>query len=219
VPGARQDAQFGLEAVEVAPRELLASSDVGHEALDLTHRAVGTVAPLSDGWWRSDAGERVHERVDRGLSVERCAPPGRREVAPLRQLPRRAAQAATRAVVRRATVSRLAKRAAHTRPRVGELVLEPALEDAREVTARDVLGRHLESRIHPGLDGSLAQQLGTEGVNGPDARHLELGKRVLEPPAVLGRSGRVLSLALDRGAEAELQLTRRRVGEGDGHHA
>src|SRR6185503_13078346 len=49
-----------------------------------------------------------------------------------------------------------------------KLGLEPAAERAVEQWARDVVGRDLEARIHAGLDRTLAQQVGTERVDGAD---------------------------------------------------
>src|SRR4029453_17440322 len=113
----------------------------------------------------------------------------------------------------------LAQRPAHAGSGRGELALEPAIEDAREVTTGDVLGGDLEARIHPRLDGPLAEQLRAEGVDGADPRNLELRKRVLEATALVARACRILPAAFDGCTQPQLQLAGGGVGEGDGHHA
>ena len=69
-------------------------------------------------------------------------------------------------------------------------------------------------RIDPRLDRPLAQQVGAERVDGPDARLLQAGERLDQPPARLRRARRVQARLLDPDAQAQLQLTRRGLGEG-----
>ena len=94
-----------------------------------------------------------------------------------------------------------------------ELLLEPALEGAVEEAVRDLARRDREHRVDPGLHRSLAQQVGAESVNRPDARLLELAERAVQRLA-RARAARLL----DRPPEAELQLTGRRVRERDRDH-
>src|SRR5262249_62302010 len=87
-----------------------------------------------------------------------------------------------------------------------QLPLEPAIEDAREQAARHIVGGHLELRINPRLHRPLAQQLGAECVDGADARDLELRQGVPQVLTLGRRSALVLTVALDRRTQAELQL-------------
>ena len=183
MPRPREDAQLGLEAIIVTPRELLTTGDIGDEAFDLADGAVAAVAPVGQGRGLADSGERRHQVVDGAIAVERFAAPRRRKVSPLHEVPRRTPQAAARGVSRRAATSGLTQCTAYPGSRVGELALEPALENAGEVPARNVLGRHLELWIDSRLHRPLAQQLGAERVDGADACDLELGQRLLEPAA------------------------------------
>jgi len=50
-----------------------------------------------------------------------------------------------------------------------------------------VFGSDLEARIDARFDRTLAQQVGAEGVDRPDARFLELGKSRRE--SIAGRGG------------------------------
>ena len=95
--------------------------------------------------------------------------------------------------------------------RVGERLLEPAVEGAPEERAGDVLGRDLEERIDPRLDRPLAEEIAAEGVNRADPRLLELGSAASRCAAA-GESGATASAhPLDLGAETELQPRRRRA--------
>src|SRR5262249_23005247 len=58
---------------------------------------------------------------------------------------------------------------------------------------------------------------GAEGVDGPDARDLELGERVVEAAALV--VGRGSAGALELGAQAQLHLAGGLVGERDGDEA
>src|SRR5262249_21160101 len=156
---------------------LLPAGDVGEEAIDLVHGAVAVVDVVARRRRRTDTGERFHDGVDGRVAVERFPTPGRREVAPLHQLPPRTAESRPGAVLRPSAANLLAQRTPHTRAGLGELALKPAIEDAAEQASCDVLGRDLELRIDPGLHRPLAEQLGAERVDGADAGHLELRER------------------------------------------
>ena len=66
-----------------------------------------------------------------------------------------------------------------------ERVLKPGGEGLVVEALLLVLGRDLEERIDARLDGTLAQDVGAERVNGPDARRLELLERVVETLSLL----------------------------------
>ena len=70
----------------------------------------------------------------------------------------------------------LPRTAALLSPWVDLTLTAPSLEERRHL----VLARHLEGRIHVGLDRALAQEVRAERVDGPDARHLQLGQRLLK---------------------------------------
>src|SRR5262249_25271801 len=108
-----QLAQLRLEAVVVAPRELLPPSDVGEEAIDLVHGAVAVVDVVARRRRRAHTGERLHDGVDGRVAVERVPAPGRREVAPLHQLPPRPAESRPGAVLGPSPAHLLAQRAPH----------------------------------------------------------------------------------------------------------
>src|SRR5262249_27717185 len=139
LPG--QLAQLRLEAVVVAPRELLPPSDVGGEAIDLVPAAVAVVDVGARRRGRADPGARPPARVDGRVAADRDPTPGRREVAPLHQLPPRPAESRPGPVLRPSPAHLLAQRAPHAWARLGELALEPAIEDAAEQASGDVLGR------------------------------------------------------------------------------
>ena len=113
----------------------------------------------------------------------------------------------------------LAERAPDSGTGRGELCLEPAIEDPCEEPTGDVVGSDLELRVDPRLDGSLAQQLRTEGVDRADARRLELRQRLLQARPLRRRATGLVAPALDGVAQPELQLAGGRVGEGDRDHA
>src|SRR5581483_11991346 len=96
---------------------------------------------------------------------------------------------------------------------LGQLLLEPAVERTLEEPARDVVRGDLEGRVDARLDGMLAEEVGTERVDRPDARLLELGERLPEPrPGGLRRRGGLPRL-LDPRPETKLHLPRRRLRE------
>ena len=88
------------------------------------------------------------------------------------------------------------------------------VEDA---LARD-LGRDLEAGVEAGLERPLAQERAGEGVDGGDGRALEV-VRGREQALALGFVLRVLDRFLDAVAQAQLQLARGLLGEGDGDDA
>ena len=216
VPVALEADEVGLEAVVVPGADGLGARHVVHEPRDLRERPGEEVVGVSA---RHPLGERRHlrdEAVDRTVAVEAGrAPPRGREVAPLHERVNGAAEQPARSVLAGAA----AEDAPDAGSRVGEHGLEPAVEGAVEERAGDVVRRHLEERVDAGLDRPLAQEVGAEGVDRPDARLLQLRERAGEELARLGRATRLLPRAFDLAAEPELQLARRRVREGDRHHA
>src|SRR5262249_56706111 len=119
------------------------------------------------------------QRLARAASAHAVATAGRKRP-PLHRPPRRVAEPAPRAVLTPLPAHMLAERPPDPRARRRELRLEPAVEDAREEPPCDVVRRHLELRVDLRLDRPLAQQLGTEGVDGADASRLELRQRLLK---------------------------------------
>ncbi len=88
------------------------------------------------------------------------------------------------------------------------------MKDFKVEKIGDVTWRDREERVDARLDRSLAEEVGAEGVDRPDARLLELAERIVER-AGGSRAPRVL----DRLPEPELQLARGGVRERDGDHA
>ena len=202
----------------VPARELLAPSDVDDEAVDGVHRAVGIVevTALRRG---PDRRQRLHQIVDGGAAVEILTSPGRGKVPPLHERPRRLAQRRAGTVVRGPSGTHLLPEdTPHARAGIGERRFEPPVEDAVEEATRDVLGRHLELRVHARLHRALAQQVGAEAVDRADGRGLELRQRRLQPVALDRGPFRVLPLSFDGRSQPQLQLACRRVREGDRNH-
>src|SRR5262249_3736393 len=132
VPLARQRAQLGLEAVMVSSGDLLVTCHIGGEALDEAHRANDGAPPAVQHGRRTDGRERDPDGVHSSVTIERLAPPSRREVAPFHQLPGGVTEACPRAVVLLPPPHLVAQHAPYPWTRSGELCLEPAVEDARE---------------------------------------------------------------------------------------
>src|SRR5205807_167862 len=142
-----------------------------------------------------------HDLVDLAVALEGGARPRRREVAPLDQLARGALENGARAT----GPGPPSEDATNPDTRMIELRLEPAREGAREEHARHVVGRDAEERVHAGFDRPLAQQLGAEGVNGADARGLELRQGGAKARLALGWTVGRLARALERRPEPKLQ--------------
>jgi hypothetical protein len=96
-----------------------------------------------------------------------------------------------------------------------EGLLEPVVEHLLEQGGRLLLGHDHEARVDDRLDRPLAQDVGAEPVDGADAGQLQLSERAIEPGLLLGRGVRRAALAIDLGAQAQLHLAGRLVGEGD----
>src|SRR6185436_15977806 len=94
------------------------------------------------------------------------APPGAVEVAVLRQLPPGVPEPLARRRIARAHLA--AQQAADTFRRVADGALEPGVEGLAEEPILDVAGRDLEDGIDARLHRALPQQVGAEGVDGPD---------------------------------------------------
>ena len=164
------------------------------------------------------------EAVDVTVAIERAPGPLRREVAPVRQRERRAAQAIDRTIRRRARAGTeesrrgggAAERAADAFGRIRELLLQPRAERLVEQPLGLRLGEHGEQRIDTRLDRTFAQQVGAEPVNRADVGLFEIRERRIERFA---RDGvlRAPPLPLERFAQPQLQLARRFFRERDRH--
>ena len=102
---------------------------------------------------------------------------------------------------------------AHPLARLVEDSLEPSLERRVEHLARNVFGRDFEHRIDARFHRPLAQQVGAERMNRSDPRFFELLERQVETRAPFARRFRALARAFDFGAQPQLQLARRLLGE------
>ncbi len=143
------------------------------------------------------------------------------EVAPLGQLARGIADAVHRTVFGAARRS-LRPHAAPQRPaqslrRIFQLLVQATTGTLRRTAARARLGEHLEQRIDARFDRTLAQQVGTEAVNGADVGLLEPLNRVGEVLLHV-RLGSALPQAFQLLADSQLQLAGRLLGERDRHH-
>src|SRR6266850_5300149 len=160
--------------------------------------------------------ERRDVTVDPTGAIEGRPLPRMRKIAPLGEHAAGAAQAVDRAAATGAAAegrrARPPERALQALGRIAQRLLEPRAERARVQTVRLRLGQDGEQRIDARLDGTLAQQLGAESVNGVDVGFFERLERVLERSAD-GPIGRFRALALQFLAQPELQLTRRLLRE------
>ncbi len=161
---------------------------------------------------RQDHSDQV---VDRLITVEFLALPGRGEVPPFEQFARRRDQNRPRPFA----IGQLApaQHPPQRRTRSGERMLEPAVERGIEEPALDFVRRDLEHRVDARRDRPLAQQVGAEGMNRADVRLLEFLQRGFQ---TLPRGGvevmLVVAGALDRGPQAQLEFAGRLFGEGHG---
>jgi hypothetical protein len=116
------------------------------------------------------------------------------------------------ALPRRITEARLAaQQPADPLGRIGHGLLEPRVEGLVEQPVRRLARGHLEERVDAGLHRPLAQQVGAERMDGPDLRDLQPRQRQREA-VVLDRGGARARL-LQLGAQPQLHLARRLVGE------
>ena len=186
-----------------------------HESGDLDERlreVVLGIAALGPG---CQIGHLGHQILELGLAVEALqASPRSREVAAIHQRAGRVSEQRPGALLARPA----AEDPLHPGPGLGELALEPAVEGAVEELVGNVFRRHLELRIDPGLDRPLAQEIGAEGVDGPDPGLLEPGECIGQALALGLRHGFVPAGALDLGSQPELHLARGDLGEGHRHH-
>ena len=186
-----------------------------HRPADLVERAaqpvIGTTI-LGDARQFLDV---VNEAIDLAIAIEGNPLPRRIEVAPLTQRIR----CATRYRPRTFALDRIAtpQQSAHTRTRVFQGLLEPALECAFEGRGGDIFGSDLEGRVNARLDRAFAQQIRAERMDGADARLFEFRKRA-EKIVALGIVERfvIVTGALDFLAQSKLQLARRLLSERDG---
>jgi len=223
--------QRGLEAVVVAvPRPLGAARVLAQPPRGPRVEVQAVLLPVRR--LLGEVGVVVHvaeHLVDERGAVEGLTRPRRRKVAPVAQRPAGLAQPPGRTirplVVREARETRSpAERPPHTLRRVLELLLEPAVEGPRVKPLGLGLGQHLEPGIDARLDRPLAQELGTETVNGGDVGLLEVSQRVFQvTPALGGRCRRwalgapsareLLARSLEAGAETQLELAGGLLGE------
>ena len=209
-PLAEQADQRRLEPVVVPGRHSLARADVLAQP---PQRPEVRVERVRGGRARGELClKAVHprdERLDRRRPVERAPLPRRPEVAPAGDLPTRPPEPVDRVAVERAP----AQRAPEPFRRGLELLGEPGVEGAAVERLGLRLRQHLEARVHARLDGPLVEKVVAEAVDRADARLLEVGDGVLEPRAPRATLGRPLALLLESGAQSELQLAGRLLGE------
>src|SRR6266849_8488577 len=113
--------------------------------------------------------ERRDVTVDLTGVIEGRPLPRMRKIAPLGEHAAGAAQAVDRAAATVAAEDRRARppeRALQALGRIAQRLLEPRAERPRVQTVGLRLGQDGEQRIDARLDGTLAQQLGAESVNG-----------------------------------------------------
>ena len=208
--------ELRLQAVLVAAADRFPPPHALDEARDLRQRLREAILGIPRRVGGPELRQLGHERVDRAIPVERgVAPPGRGEIPSLDELARCTAEQGAGSLL----AGSPAEETADGLARLGEGRLEPAVEGPVEERSRDVVGGDLEEWVAARLDRPLAEEVDAERMNRPDARLLELGECVGQAgaPRIAGRG--VLACGLDRRPQAELQLARRRVGEGDGDHA
>ena len=159
----------------------------------------------------------LDQAIHIAVAIEDAARPRSREVAPLREVPRRPAQAIDRRVFARDGAEALPdgspQRAAHAFARILELRLDPRAERVLEQALRLRLGQHREQRIDARFDWTLAQQLRAEAVDRADVRFLQRLQRGVHRVALAGL--RMRSRHVERLAQPQLQLPRRFFRERD----
>ena len=106
-----------------------------------------------------------------------------------------------------------AQQPAHPLARIVQHPLEPSLERGIEHFARDVLGCDFEHRIDARLYRPLAQQVGAKRMNRSDPRFFQLLERQVETRSAFAQRLCELARAFDFGAQPQLQLARRFLGE------
>src|SRR5690606_34779248 len=183
-PLATQVGELGLEPVVIARAQLLALVELGDEARDAHERAAEEVRlRAAERTERRQAPQRLDGLVDARVAIEALAPQRRVVIAAADQIAARRQEL----LARRAALA--PQDAAHALRRAREHELKPRRERAGDQLALLLVAEHVEGRIDAGLHRPLAQQIGAEGVDGADARGLELGERGLEalPLFVAGR--------------------------------
>jgi hypothetical protein len=207
---AEQIDQRRLDRVVVAGCGSLACADVFAEPPEWPEIGVESVGRRrAGGNARVQAMHPGDQRVDRRVAVERAPLPRRPEVAPAGHLPARAPKPVDRIAVERAP----AERAPQAFGRSLELLGQPGVEGAAVERLGLGLGQHLEARIRSRFDGPLVEEIVAEAVDRANARLFQVRDRVLEPRAPRASFGRALALLLEPGAQPELQLAGRLLGE------
>src|SRR5258707_470645 len=123
--------------------------------------------------------------LDRALTIELLAPPQRRKIPPLDQLPAGEAQ-----LLHGGTAlpgfppCQPRQRAPQPWRRFAQLALEPLVEGAIEKPRGLLLGEFLEGRIDARFDWTRAQNLGAEAMDGADGGFFERFQSVLEVRAL-----------------------------------
>ena len=164
--------------------------------------------------------DELREARERAGPIEALASPRGGEITPLRQLQSCAAQSLERGVLVCLSHPRQAARPTERTPdtlgRVLETFFEPAGKRLIEETLGLPLGEHAEQRVDPCFDGTLAEQVGAEPVNGADVRLLEVLDGVLETRCGGGIARRA-ALLVQPLPQAKLQLARGLLGERHGN--
>ena len=152
-------------------------------------------------------------------AIELRPGPGRRKVAPFRQVPRSTPQPVHGAVIisRRASPGPAAspQRAPHPFRGVLERLPKPDRERLVEEATRLRLGEHREQRIDAGFHGTLAQQIRAEAVDGADMRLFQVAQCLFEARACLRIVVRRLASVFQLLPEPQFELPCRLFRERD----
>ena len=210
-PAAAQPNHHRFKRVVIAPAHRLQPRRFGHRPRDIIEALRQPVVGLAEFGKLAERFDLRDYRVDFGVARDRRMPPRRIEVAPVHQLERRLPRDRARPRARRQIAP--PQQPPHPFAGMVEDFLEPSLERGVEHLARHVLGRDLEHRIDLRFHRPLAQQVGAERMNRPDARFFQLLERQIEARAPFAQRFGALPRALDFRAQPQLQLARRLLGE------
>jgi hypothetical protein len=130
----------------------------------------------------TEFGQAADQFIDLAQPVKRVASPGRRKVSMLCE----ASGSIAKGVARLLPPRSAPEDASYAIGRIGERVLEPAIECAVHEVARSVFRRNLKKWINPCLDRTLAQQIAAESVDRANARELKLRRSLRQPRGSLG---------------------------------
>ena len=206
----------GLDGIVVAALQALADHEVVAEPAQPPQLPVEPVALVRARLKARGQGVHALDQLgDAGLAIEIRPAPRRRQIAPASQQPAGCAQAVGRPFIGPPPRAP-AQRAAHAFRRVVQDGFEPAVEGLAVEGLGLGLVQHLEPRIDPGLDRPLLEEVLAEAVDRADPRFLQAGDGLFQIPAARRARGGAPALLLQPGAQPQLQLAGRPLGEGHG---